>query len=115
MPGALLARMRKHFSKFLTVEIGESERRAEALASTFGKVLLTTDVRINTSVGTYLCGADAIPFHTDHPDAEIIMWYCIEQDQTDGSQLLCDAWAAYNLLSLVAREKPDYAINGLQH
>jgi len=44
-----------------------------------GAVVNTTQVKLNndSSVSNLLAKPGAIPFHTDHPEIDIIAWYCI--------------------------------------
>jgi len=74
---------------------------AQHLATTLGKVLLRTEVRLNPKVSTYLCQPGAIPPHTDHPAARFILWYCQVAD--DGPNRLIDARSALSMLHPVQR------------
>lgn len=63
---------------------------AAALAQRLGSVLDVTEVRLGNG-RTYLCSADSIPPHTDHPAARLILWYCHQADDSGaGANLLVD-------------------------
>ncbi len=57
-----------------------------------------TQVRI-ASGRTYLTRPDAVPPHTDHPDARLILWFCNRGDRLgSGANRLIDARAAIEAL-----------------
>jgi hypothetical protein len=61
-----------------------------AFAAELGEVVDDTWVRRVPGRHTYLASPDAIPFHTDHPRADLIAWRCESQDESDGASLLID-------------------------
>jgi hypothetical protein len=85
--------------KFQVVNLGAAPGIGEEFARSVGDVLLTTEVRVDHRISTYLSSPDDIPLHTDHPDVAIIVWHCHSQDGVNGATVLADAWAAYHLLA----------------
>lgn len=69
-----------------------------ALAAELGEVVDDTWVRRVPGRRTYLSSPDAIPFHTDHPRADLIAWRCEVQDALDGANLLVDGAAVIRRL-----------------
>jgi hypothetical protein len=69
--------------------LGESE--FVALGRYLGEIVDDTPVRIVPGKRTYLARPDPIPFHTDHPKADLIAWRCESQDARDGASLLVDS------------------------
>ncbi|CAN0620191.1 putative TauD domain-containing protein [Burkholderia multivorans] len=77
---------------FVTLRLS---KRSEAvvLSKLLGEIMCETQVRIG-SARTYLSKPDAIPPHTDHPDARFITWYCNKSDNSGaGAIRLVDAHA----------------------
>lgn len=74
---------------FAHINLGDYESTL-GLASTLGKVILQTEVRIKQRPSTYLTSHENIPPHTDHPDAKFILWYCQNNDRFGGDNLLID-------------------------
>ncbi|MDK3025454.1 TauD/TfdA family dioxygenase [Cupriavidus taiwanensis] len=69
-----------------------------ALAGELGEIINETQVRI-ASGRTYLTRPDAVPPHTDHPDAKLILWFCNRSDRLgSGANRLIDARAAIEAL-----------------
>jgi alpha-ketoglutarate-dependent taurine dioxygenase len=70
---------------------GLMESSAVDLINEFGPVMLRTDIcpRANArgDVSTNL----AMSFHTDHPRARWIAWYCVQQSSEGGESLLVDS------------------------
>jgi len=60
------------------------------IASSLGRVIVRTTVELDPKRRTYVCSTDAVPFHTDHPAAKFIGWFCERQDEQDGTSLLVD-------------------------
>jgi len=68
------------------------------IVARLGPVLHRTRVSIRPEGRTYLSRAEAVPFHTDHPNVAVISWRCEAQDAGDGASLLVDAVAAIDAL-----------------
>ncbi len=71
-----------------------SDAEFRSLISQLGRPWCETVVELRPNVRSYLCRAEPVPFHTDHPDADLIAWRCERQDVTDGEQLFVDGLAA---------------------
>ena len=55
-----------------------------------GEIVEQTRVRQMEGATTYLCGRDAVPLHTDHPEARLVAWWCESQANRDGASVLAD-------------------------
>lgn len=58
-----------------------------------GTLVEETRVRQRREAHTYLAGRDAVPLHTDHPEADLVAWRCEVQDRQDGASVLADGHA----------------------
>jgi len=87
-------------ARFSAADPGEHERIAAGL----GTVLHRTTVSIRPDGRTYLSRAEAVPFHTDHPQVAAISWRCEAQDAGDGASLLVDARTVIEDLGPAAME-----------
>lgn len=67
-----------------------SPQEFDHLASSIGRVILETPVRLTPEARTYLSSPNPLPGHTDHPSVEHIAWHCLKQDEEDGASLLTD-------------------------
>lgn len=74
---------------FAHINLGNYESTL-GFASKLGPIILQTEVRIKQRSSTYLTGHENIPPHTDHPDAKFILWYCHDNESSDGDNLLID-------------------------
>ena len=63
------------------------------LLKQLGDMVEETRVRQRSEVNTYLAGRDAVPLHTDHPEADLVAWRCEVQDLQDGASVLADGHA----------------------
>lgn len=63
-----------------------------------GKVVEQTPVRQIEGATTYLCGHEAVPLHTDHPEARVVAWWCESQADRDGASVLADGNAVLSLM-----------------
>jgi hypothetical protein len=73
-----------HITKPLDVE------SFEALAARLGFIAMRTDLAITPGRSSIVYKPDAIAFHQDNPTINIIGWYCVQQDDIDGSAQLID-------------------------
>jgi hypothetical protein len=64
------------------------------LVARLGRPWCETAVELRPDVRSYLCKPEAVPFHTDHPDADLMSWRCEAQDDSDGTQQIVDGLAA---------------------
>ncbi len=66
--------------------------------SGIGEIVEQTQVRQMKGATTYLCGHDAVPLHTDHPEARIVAWWCESQADRDGASVLADGHVVLSLM-----------------
>jgi len=69
-----------------------------------GRAWCETEVQLRPDVLSYLCRPDAVPLHTDHPDADYMSWRCERQDSDDGAQLLLDGRTAIDACGPAVRD-----------
>lgn len=81
----------------LAVHSVGKEAVCEALCG-LGEIVEQTQVRQIKGATTYLCGHDAVPLHTDHPEARIVAWWCESQADRDGASVLADGNAVLSLM-----------------
>ena len=60
------------------------------LVGRLGHPWCETAVEMRKDVRSYLCKPEAVPFHTDHPVADLMSWRCEIQDDSDGTQQMVD-------------------------
>jgi len=77
----------------------------KATCAALGKVDPLIDVRIVPGETQYPFRPAAVPFHTDHPRHDIVAWYCIKNDATDGANLLVDTRMILERLSPDVHER----------
>ena len=70
--------------------------------SGIGQIVERTPVRLLDGATTYLCGHDAVPLHTDHPEARWVAWWCKAQARRDGASVLADGQAVLSLMGDLA-------------
>lgn len=61
------------------------------LAQSIGVSIAEERVALREGAHAYLAKPGPVPLHTDHPQVDVIGWYCAEQDEVDGASLLLDA------------------------
>ena len=66
--------------------------------SGIARIVEQTQVRQLDGATTYLCGHDAVPLHTDHPEARWVAWWCEAQAGRDGASVLADGRAVLSLM-----------------
>lgn len=62
----------------------------EMTACQLGRVVLRTDLAITPERSSIVYKSDEIRLHQDNPEVNILGWYCVQQDECDGSALLLD-------------------------
>ena len=62
----------------------------EEIAQQFGSIALRTDLAITPARNSIVYKADEIRLHQDNPAMNVLAWYCVRQDQLDGSARLLD-------------------------
>jgi len=63
----------------------------EEIAQQFGSITLRTDLAITPARNSIVYKPDEIRLHQDNPAMNVLAWYCVRQDQLDGSAQLLDA------------------------
>ena len=71
--------------------------------SGLGEIVEQTQVRQIKGATTYLCGHEAVPLHTDHPEALVVAWWCESQAARDGASVLADGHAVISLMGSQAQ------------
>jgi hypothetical protein len=65
-------------------------REFEMTAGQLGSIVLRTDLAITPERSSIVYKSDEIRLHQDNPEVSLLGWYCVEQDEYDGSSLLLD-------------------------
>src|SRR5262249_50317763 len=58
--------------------------------SSIGEILSLQDVTIIRGSRKHVSSPGAIPLHSDGPEADLVAWYCVRQDDEDGTSILID-------------------------
>jgi alpha-ketoglutarate-dependent taurine dioxygenase len=74
-----------------------------AFAKIMGELIAEERIALRPGAHAYVAKPGRVPLHTDHPEVNIIGWYCEEQDDTDGASLLLDARPVIDRLNSQAR------------
>lgn len=62
----------------------------ESFSRQLGAIVYRTDLHITGGRKSVVYKPEEIGFHMDNPNVHIIGWYCVRQDESDGSSLLVD-------------------------
>jgi alpha-ketoglutarate-dependent taurine dioxygenase len=62
----------------------------EELARTLGEIVGRERIALRPGAHAYVAKPGRVPFHTDHPDVDILAWWCEAQDSEDGASQLVD-------------------------
>ncbi len=62
----------------------------EMTACQLGSIVLRTDLAITPERSSIVYKSDEIRLHQDNPEVNTLGWYCVQQDEIDGSALLLD-------------------------
>jgi hypothetical protein len=73
-----------HITELLTAE------DFDLVAQALGSIALRTDLAITQDRSSIVYKPDEIAFHQDNPAMSILGWYCVRQDEFDGSARLID-------------------------
>ena len=60
------------------------------ICNKLGVLINITNIEVNEKSNRLFNKADAMPFHTDAHDVDIVSWYCQEQDDISGESILVD-------------------------
>lgn len=66
--------------------VTEYRQVAEALGTIVGE----ESIALRPGAHAYVAKPGAVPLHTDHPEVDIVAWWCEQQDDEDGASLLLD-------------------------
>ena len=61
-----------------------------ALARELGVLLGEETIALRPGAHAYVAKPGRVPLHTDHPEVDLIGWWCETQDERDGASLLLD-------------------------
>ncbi len=61
------------------------------LARSLGDIVGAELIALRPGAHAYVAKPGPVPLHTDHPEVDVIGWWCERQDEADGASLLFDA------------------------
>jgi alpha-ketoglutarate-dependent taurine dioxygenase len=92
----------------------QTETQLTEICDELGETIFTTDVRVNPNSRSMVQSSSGLSFHTDHPKAKYIAWFCHKQSDEGGETLLVDANKVF--LQLSAEEQLElHRINCFEH
>ena len=77
----------------------QSENDLNEILYTLGKVIFITDVVVKSESKAMVTSTKGLDLHTDHHNANYILWFCIEQTDKGGETLILDADNIYSQLT----------------
>jgi len=83
----------------------QDEESLNSIIERLGKVIMTTDVKINRNSRALVTSSRALDFHTDHHSAKYIVWYCYKQCSEGGYSIILNAENVYQKLSKKEQEE----------
>jgi len=83
----------------------QSETQLQEILNSIGSTIMTTNIVVKTESKGLVTTDLEIDFHTDHYNAEYIVWYCHKQTNEGGDSLLLDAENLYLQLSIDEQEQ----------
>jgi hypothetical protein len=75
------------------------------ICASIGEVLSIADVEIIPKSRRHVNSSAAVPPHSDGPQADLIAWYCVRQDEENGTSLLFDTSPILRSLSAEVRSE----------
>jgi hypothetical protein len=78
---------------------GQTEFELSNLVNNLGDTIFTTDVVVKPESKSMVTSARGLNFHSDHPQAKYIVWYCYKQTDGGGSSILMDVEKVFEQLS----------------
>lgn len=78
----------------------QDETKFHDIINVLGESIFTTEVLIKPQSKSMVTSSQGLNFHSDHPKANYIAWYCHEQTSEGGYSILIDAEKVYAKLSL---------------
>jgi hypothetical protein len=88
----------------LAVSRNDSLEEFVNACSAMGEILSLQDVAIIAGSRKHVSSPGAIPLHSDGPAADVVAWYCVRQDDEDGTSLLLDTLPVLRSLTSRVRE-----------
>jgi hypothetical protein len=79
------------FSKGYSIIEHTSLEQFHTICACLGQIKQSLNVKLTDGKSQFPYIRDEIPFHTDNPTINIVAWFCVNQDETDGSSYLLDA------------------------
>ena len=76
-----------------------------ATCASLGKVLSLQDVALIPRSARHVNNPAAVPLHCDGPEADVVAWYCVRQDEHDGASILLDTRPILRSLSPALRQQ----------
>jgi len=77
----------------------QSEDELNEICEQLGEIIFTTDVVVKSESKSMVTSARGLNFHSDHPKANYIVWFCYKQTDDGGLSILLDAEKAFAKLS----------------
>lgn len=92
----------------------QTEEQLNDITDSLGEIIFTTDVVVKPKSKSMVTSAGGLSFHSDHPKAKYIVWFCYKQTDNGGNTILVDADKAFQKLS-VEEQKELGQINCFEH
>lgn len=77
----------------------QTEVDLKSVVNSLGETIDTTDVVVKSESKSMVTSARGLNFHSDHPKAKYIVWFCYKQTDGGGESILMDAEKVFNQLS----------------
>jgi alpha-ketoglutarate-dependent taurine dioxygenase len=88
----------------LAAPAGSRSEFLESIAR-WGEPVSQERIALREGAHAYVARPGPVPLHTDHPDSDLVAWWCEEQDEEDGATLLLDALPVVAALPERTRER----------
>jgi hypothetical protein len=69
----------------------QTEEDLNEICEQLGETIFTTEVIVKPDSKSMVTSARGLNFHSDHPKANYIVWYCFKQTDKGGKTILLDA------------------------
>lgn len=76
---------------FLLAAPSRTREEFFAAMGSWGEIVGQERIALREGAHAYVARPGPVPLHTDHPDADLVAWWCEAQDADDGATLLLDA------------------------
>ncbi len=88
----------------LAAPVCSREEFLEAM-TLWGEVVGQERIALREGAHAYVARPGPVPLHTDHPDVDLVAWWCETQDEQDGATLLLDSAPILAALPPATRER----------